>query len=439
MSFDTALSGIQAATSNLDVVGNNIANSATVGFKGSRAEFQDIYTNGSNGNGSNSIGGGVRLSRVHQSFGTGNITSTNNTLDLAINGTGFFILSEQGAKVYSRAGQFKLDNDNYIVNAAHQRLRGVLADDRGNITGASGDLVIKKADINPKPSSLVGAGVNLYASGTAPTSDWVGGATPASDSYTNQTSLTVYDSLGNSHVMSMYFIRSDSTALAGAPNAGSPAGTENQWYVAFQIDNQDVPPVGAPPLHNTDNLFVANFNTDGSFAGVQDTAGAPLAGDLIPLTHNLNNGSSLLNLNIDLSNSTQFGSPFAMQSIHDDGYTTGSLAGLEIDGSGIVYGRYSNGQSLAMGQIQLANFADPESLQNLGNTSWAETISSGQPLVSGAGTGGLGLINSGSLEESNVDLTSELVNLISAQRNFQANAQTIRTGDAITQTIINIR
>ncbi|MGL6028443.1 MAG: flagellar hook-basal body complex protein, partial [Legionella sp.] len=233
------------------------------------------------------------------------------------------------------------------------------------------------------------------------------------------------------------FVHADGSAATGAPNASSPVGTENQWYVAFQIDNQNVPAnVGT---NNTDNLFRANFNADGSFAGVADVTNTPLVNNLIPLTMNLNNGSNPLNLNIDFSDSTQFGSPFSVQSAQNDGYTTGSLAGLDIDESGVILGRYTNGQSLAMGQIQLANFADPESLKNLGNTAWSETIGSGQPLVSAAGTGGLGLINSGVVEESNVELTNELVKLIGAQRNFQANAQTIRTGDAITQTIINIR
>lgn len=437
MVFNAALSGIQASSKDLEVIGNNIANSATVGFKGARAEFADIYTYNSYGTGSVSIGSGVRLSRVHQSFATGNLNPTNNTLDLAVNGSGFFILSDQGAKVYTRAGQFKLDSQNYIVNGSGQKLTGLLADDSGHITGASGDLKINTANINPKASGLVNAGLNLFANATPPIADWSGGATPSSDTYDNVSSSTIYDSLGNSHVLSMYFIRANSAAVAGDPNAASPVGTENQWYVAFQIDNQNVPANAG--VHNTDNLFRANFNGDGSFAGVQDTAGAALANNLVPLSLTLNNGALPLNVNIDLSDSTQFGSPFAVLSSQNDGYTTGSLAGLDIDTTGIILGRYTNGRSLAMGQIQLANFADPESLQNLGNTTWSETISSGQPLMSTAGSGGLGLINSGRLEESNVDLTSELINLIGAQRNFQANAQTIRTADAITQTIINIR
>lgn len=437
MSFNTALSGIQSASKDLDVIGNNIANSATIGFKGSRAEFSDIYSYGAYGSGSNAIGSGVNLSRVHQSFATGNIINTNNTLDLAISGSGFFILSDQGAKIYSRAGQFKIDSQHYIENANHQRLNGLLADSTGKMTGATGELQISTADILPQPTTLVTTGVNLNTNSQAPSSDWVGGATPSVDSYNNASSSTVYDSLGNSHVLTMYFIHADSNAAAGAPNASTPPGTQNQWYVAFQIDNQNVPPnVGTG---NTNNLFTAKFNTDGSFAGVFDTTNTGLANNLIPLSMNLTNGANPLSMNVDLSNSTQFGSPFAVQSAATNGYTTGSLSGLGIDDSGRILGRYSNGQSLLMGQIQLANFSDPESLENLGNTSWSETFASGQPIISAAGTGGLGFVNSGSLEESNVDLTSELVKLISSQRNFQANAQTIRTGDAVTQTIINIR
>lgn len=437
MSFNTGLSGINAASKALDVTGNNIANSATVGFKGSRAEFGDIYNYNMYSIGRTAVGSGVNLMRVSQSFATGDIYGTNNALDLAINGSGFFIMNDQGSKVYTRAGQFTSDKDSFIVNSANQRLTGLLADNNGNITGVSGDLRINRANINPKASTVVEAGLNLSSASTPTAVDWTGGPTPVSDTYNNTISATIYDSLGNSHVLSMYFIKADANAPAGSPNAASPAGTQAQYYVAFQIDNQNVPAiVGA---QNADNLFRANFNPDGSFAGVQDTTNTGLPNNLIPLSMNLNNGSNPLSLNVDLSSSTQFGSPFNAQSISNDGYTTGSLAGLDIDESGIIFGRYTNGQAKAMGQIQLANFADPQSLQNIGNTTWAETSASGQPLVSGAGTGGLGFINSGNLEQSNVNITNELVDLITEQRNFQANAQTIRTNDAVTQTIINIR
>lgn len=437
MGFNAALSGIQASSKHLDVIGNNIANSATVGFKGSRAEFSDIYTYGNYNSGTVNVGGGVRLSRVHQTFSTGQISPTTNTLDLAIQGSGFFVLDSQGAKVYSRAGQFTLDNQNYIVNSANQRLTGLLADKSGNITSVNGDLQIQTANISPHATSSVTTGVNLYSKSTPPTVDWAGGASPATNSFNNVNSSTIYDSLGNSHVLSIYFIAADPNAAAGAPNAATPPGTQNQWYIAVQIDNQDVPALNPPPATNTNNLFTANFNTDGSFSGIKDTNGNPVASNLIPISSNLNNGSSPLSFNIDLTNSTQFGSPYAIQSINNDGYTTGSLAGLDIGKTGLIIGSYTNGQTLVMGQIQLANFADPESLQNLGNTAWAETVGSGQPLLNVGGSGGLGLILSANLEESNVDITSELVNLISAQRDFQANAQTIRTNDAVMQTIIN--
>ncbi|CEG56608.1 flagellar hook protein FlgE [Legionella fallonii] len=437
MSFNTALSGIQAASSALDVTGNNIANAATVGFKGSRAEFADIYNTNAYGASANAIGGGVSLSRVSQSFANGDLYGTNNTLDLAINGSGFFILDDGGAKAYTRSGQFGLNNQNYIVNANNQKLVGLLADNNGNITNVAGDLQINTANIIPKTTSLVTTGLNLNAGSTPTAVDWTGGATPVSDTYNNTTSSTIYDSLGNSHVLSMYFIKADPNAVAGAPNAASPPGTQDQWYVAFQIDNQNVPANGG--LQNTNNLYRVNFNPDGSFAGVQDTTDTTLANHLIPLTMTLNNGANPLSFNVDLSESTQFGSPFAVQSVNNDGYTTGSLAGLTIGDTGIIFGRYTNGQSMAMGQIQLANFADIAGLQNIGNTSWAQTTASGQALVSTAGSSSLGSIVSGSLEQSNVNITNELVDLITEQRNFQANAQTIRTGDAVTQTIINIR
>lgn len=431
MSFNAALSGIQASSSDLDVIGNNIANSATIGFKSSRTEFADVFPPGS------TVGGGVRLARVHQSFAPGNINQTGNSLDLAIQGSGFFILSNRGEHVYTRAGQFTIDNQNFIVNSANQRLTGLLADKSGNITANAGDLRINTANINPVATGNVTSGVNLYSGSKKMAADWIGGATPAVDTYNNVNSSTIYDSLGNSHVLSMYFIAADAMAAGGTPNASTPPGTENQWYVAFQIDNQDVPPIVG--TGNTANLFTANFNSDGSFAGVNDTSGTPLPTNLIPLSLNLQNGSTPLSFNVDLSNSTQFGSPYSIQSIYQNGFTTGSLSGLEIDSSGVILGSYTNGQTMAMGQIQLANFSDPDSLENLGNTSWAQTVGSGQPLVSNPGSGSLGFVQSGGLESSNVDLTGELVNLIGAQRNFQANAQTIRTGDAIMQTIINIR
>lgn len=439
MIFDTGISGLQAATSNLDVISNNIANSSTIGFKGSRANFGDIYTFGGYGGG-NAIGSGVMLTQVEQSFAMGNMTNTNNTLDLAISGNGFFVLNDQGTTVYSRAGQFGMDNQNFITNSSGQFLTGLLADATGNITGASGKLQISTANLSPLASTTVTAGLNLNSQSSPPTNDWSGGSTPVSDTYNNTTSLTVYDSLGNSHVISMFFIEANSDPAA-VNNASTPPGTVNQWYVAFQIDNQDVPAIASPPpaTTNSNNLFAINFNSDGTFVSAQDNTGTPLTGNLIPLTFTPGTGANPMSLNVDLTSCTQFGSPFSVQSANTNGYTTGNLSGLQIGSDGIISGTYSNGQTLAMGQIQLANFADLQGLQNIGNVSWTQTAASGQALVGTAGTGSFGIVLSGSLEESNVDLTSSLVDLIGAQRDFQANAQTIRAGDAITQTIINMR
>lgn len=433
--FGTGLSGLQAATSDLSVVGNNIANSSTTGFKSSRALFADVYANSFFGS-ANTIGDGVNLAGVQQTFGQGNLSFTNNSLDLAINGSGFFVLSDNGAPVYTRAGAFSIDNQGFLVNSFNQNLTGLLPNANGTLGSVTGNLQLNTANITPLATSTVTIGVNLYANSTPPTVAWAGGATPASDTYNNVTSSTIYDSLGNSHVLSTYFIRADAAAAAGAPNASSPAGTNNQWYVAFQIDNQNVPAnVGTT---NSANLYRVNYNSDGSFTGAADTTNTPLANNAIPLNLALTNGANPLNFTVDLSNSTQFGSPFAVQSSTQNGYTTGQLNSVSIDQDGVLFGRYTNGQSQLMGQLQLANFPNLNGLQPLGNTTWGETSSSGQALVGNPGTASLGLIQSGALEDSNVDLTSELVNLITAQRYFQANAQTIRAGDTITQTIINI-
>lgn len=439
MVFGTALSGIQASTQDLDTIGNNIANSSTYGFKSSRAEFVDVYSAGAFGGGANQAGSGVRLSQIQQSFGQGHLGFTGQPLDLGITGGGFFVLSDNGSRLYSRAGAFHISEDGYIENAQHQRLQGVRADNFGSITNAFGDLQVSKQNILPQATTQVKAGLNFNSKTTPVGFDWVGGAQPSVNSYNNVTSSTIFDSLGNSHDLTMYFIKANADPLAPAnsPNASSPPGTDNQWYLAFQIDKQNVPAnVG---VNNTDNLFRINFGADGTFTNVSDVTNTAISSGLLTINQALSNGANPLNFTLDLTTCSQFGSPFAVQTSSQDGYTTGQLDGINIGDNGIVFGRYTNGQSKAMGQIELADFASTSGLQPLGNSVWAETSSSGQAVISKAGTAGLGLIKSSVLEDSNVDLTGELVKLISAQRNFQANAQTIKTADAITQTIINIR
>jgi len=247
--------------------------------------------------------------------------------------------------------------------------------------------------------------VNLYSNETPPAVAWVGGSSPPSNTYTSVTSTTLFDSLGNEHVMSLYFIKD---------------ATNNEWDVRIQVDNADVALTASQLL----------FNTNGTY---KQTTPSPITASFNPTA------ADPMTITLDLSQSTQFGSPFAVESLLQDGFSTGRLDSVDVDNSGVILGIYTNGESRAMGQVQLANFNNTNGLQPIGNSSWAETFGSGPPLVSTPGTASLGVLQSSSQEESNVDLTSELVSLITAQRNFQANAQTIRTADTVIQTIINLR
>ncbi len=422
MTFNSALSGIQAATSELNVIGNNVANSSTTGFKSSSVLFSDVYASSALGTSSNAIGSGVRLSSVKQSFSQGNISFTNNNLDLSVSGQGFYRLNDSGSVVFSRAGSFGIDREGFIVNSSDQRLTGLLADNAGNITGAQGDLRVDAANIEPTSTSSVGVGFNVSSTTTPPAVAWVGSPNfgdppPSPDTYNNVTSNTVYDSLGNSHIMSMYFIKTP---------------TANQWDVRAQVDGVDVDaaPAAAP--------FTQVYNSDGSF-NAASSEGISVNWAPLDASGNPNGATTPQSIAVTLSDSTQFGAPFSVQSMLQDGFTTGRLDSVDVGTNGLIFGRYTNGQSRPMGQLVLANFTNVNGLQALGDTSWGETFTSGPPLVGSPGSASLGVIQSGALEDSNVDLTNELVKMITTQRNFQANAQTIRTADQVTQTIINIR
>ena len=398
MSFNTALSGIQAASADLGIIGNNIANAATTGFKSSRAEFADVYT---------SIGQGVRLQTAAQQFSQGNIAFTENPLDLAISGKGFFQLDNSGSTVYSRSGNFKLDANGSVVNNEGYSLLARQAASDGTITGAVAPLQLSNAYISANPTAALSSGINFDARETETDSSWslIAGV-PDTIGYNSSTTTTIYDSLGNDHTIALYFSKLD------------PVANPNQWNVRTLIDGvlEDTTPV--------------TFNTDGSYNTPAN----------IPITFNPGGGAAAGQAFVmDLSASTQYGSDFAVTSLNQDGYTAGQLLGVDVDKTGIVFARYSNGQSQTVAQVVLANFANKQGLKPIGDTAWVETFSSGSPVVSEPGTAGLGLLQSSALEESNVDLTAELVNMIVAQRNFQANAQTIQAEDTVTQSIINLR
>lgn len=408
MSFYTALSGIRAASGDLGIIGNNIANANTTGFKGSRAEFADVYAASLLGAPGTAIGQGVRIQGATQQFGQGNIAFTGNALDLAINGRGFFQLSDSsGASVYTRAGNFQLDRDGYVVSSDGLFLMARGADSNGAITGGIGPMQLDASYAQPSPTTVINANVNFDARVAETDSAWalVGGV-PDPAGYNSTTSTSVYDSLGNPHTITLYYSKQD------------PVANPNTWTVRTMID-------GA--LQDTSTVI---FNDDGSYNSPPT----------ISLSWDPGGGAAPAQaITLDLSNSTQYGSDFAVNSLSQDGFTTGQILGVDIDEEGMIFARYTNGQSQTIGQVVLANFANEQGLQPLGDTSWAETFASGAPVVSEPGTAGLGLVQSGALEESNVDLTEQLVKMIVAQRNFQANAQTIQTEDTVTQTIINLR
>jgi flagellar hook protein FlgE len=404
MSMRIALSGMNAATADLNVTSNNIANSNTTGFKESRAEFGDVFAASAYGLSKNAIGAGVRLQAVAQQFGQGNINFTGKNLDLAINGQGFFTLSDNGSLVYSRAGNFGADKDGYVVNPSGQRLQVYLPNGTGFDTGRMSDLQLSTGDSAPQATSNVTVQSNLPANATAPAVSPFDPTDP--NTYNRTTSLTVYDSLGAAHSQSLYFVKT---------------GTANQWQVYNYVDGTAVG--GAQTLQ---------YSPTGALT-------SPSPGQIALPGYTPTTGAAAMNITLDFGNSTQFGDTFGLSSLTQDGYTTGRLTGIEVGADGVVQARYTNGVSTPLGEVAMTNFANPQGLQPQGNNAWAETSESGQPRRGQAGTAEFGAVQGGALESSNVDLTAQLVNMITAQRNFQANAQMIQTDDQITQTVINIR
>jgi flagellar hook protein FlgE len=632
MGFNTGLSGLRAASVDLDVTGNNIANASTVGFKGSKAQFGDLYASGFLSAGNTNIGDGVRVQDVKQSFSQGNISFTDNGLDMAINGDGFFTLSNGGEVQYSRAGQFGLDKEGFITNNQNMRLQGFTADEDGNLSGIRGDLQVESGNLPPRRTTELQSDLNLdsretvlerrvadmgdfsvappatgfpqetfeitYDDGSTVTTtlnpgnvadysaadvvdvlngpdglsasattqyegiseadvnaaitagnfsfdlavgnvnvpvDTVGltdaqslvtainaaqaptvsaslvggnlrlvdnrgnnltagfssngptqapettvgtvrpqadreitdivsttGGTNLADSWTSRsinitnqfnpndqrtynhaTTTTIFDSLGNSHEISQFYVKQ--------PGPGNGVGV-SEWSIYLQIDGEFV--------GGTDtNPYQARFDQDGNLQSINgDPSGQILIDDWVPksadgtpngadgppapgnpITTPIPEPPTTSAFVLNLSETTQYGSEFGVTDQQQNGYTTGRLSGLDVSNEGVLFARYTNGQSQSLGQVSLASFSNTNGLAPVGDTAWVETFESGQPIIGAPDTGTLGAIKASSVEESNVDLSAELVNLIIAQRNYQANAKTIETSDAVTQTIINLR
>ena len=510
MSFQQGLSGLNTSSKALDVIGNNVANANTVGFKSAETHFADIYANSLSGGGASQVGIGSSVSGIQQQFSQGNVTTTNNPLDISINGGGFFRMDQNGSVTYTRNGQFHLDNAGYIVNDQQLRLMGYPADPTGLISASSPvDLQLSASQIQPRATSdtlagnitgdlnldsrqgvpaaagptaaaqraasIVAAAANAEAArvnaplptaasvnaaalaavagatttgaalaggsssassaaaaaaaavaaasngasaalaaaaGTAAVAPYTAAAaTAATFNYANpltynySTALSVYDTLGVAHSVTLFFSRT----------AAGP------WDVHATMDGASPQSLGMMTFDTSGNLTTAMPVTMPSWS-LTTGAATPWSPGAI-----------------DFAGTTQYGSASSVNRLTQGGYTTGSLTGLNVGSDGIVQGRYSNGQTRNLGQVVLATFANPNGLKSLGNNQWSLSPDSGPELVSAPGTGGRGVLQSASVEESNVDLTGELVKMITQQRNYQANAQTIKTQDQIMQTLVNLR
>lgn len=412
MSFQTGLSGLNSTSRSLDVIGNNIANANTVGNKSSRAEFAALIS--SNMGSGGSPGTGVSVSTLSQNFAQGNVIVTGNDLDIAVNGAGFFqVTNTDGTTGYTRDGQFKLDKLGSIVTDTGAKVMGFPTDIKGNSTSTTIQALTLPtgAPIAAKQTTSIAVELNLDARAQLTAGNST--ATPpiaAIPRSTFATSINIFDSQGVAIPVNLYFEHLPSTITPDVDN----------W------DVYDVATGGAA-------LLTMTFDASGNLV-------SPAAGTTTTLTIATPSTTTPdISAELDLSKVTQFGNSFAVTNLTQDGYISGVIVGVKVGTDGNISARYSNGQTQVAGKISLAEFRNPQGLSPAGGNTWVETFESGAPLTGAPGTGKFGALASGSLEESNVDLTSELVNMMTAQRAYQANAQTIKTQDQIMTTLVNLR
>ena len=395
MSFSIGLSGLRAVNQELSVISNNVANASTAGFKSSRAEFAAIYGGGQ--------AGGVEMNNVSQNFDrNGDVMRTGRGLDLAISGSGFFVLKDgSGQTSYTRAGMFQRDPNNYLTTANGNRLQGYTTNDAGELqSGVIGDIQVKAGSLPAKASDKLEFVANLKADASVIDPALHPFDPAKSDSFSYSQSSKVYDSLGVEHTVTQYFVKT---------------GT-NTWQVNYAFNGTTT---GAP--------VTMEFNSNG-------TLKAPTTSPVLALAPA---GADPISLQVDIARVSQYASDFNATRNQSNGYTAGDLTGIRVDADGGVYATFTNGQSLKQGQVVMANFANPNGLLQTNNTTWQQSFSSGQPVLGAPGTGTMGQLTAGAYESSNVDLTGELVSLMTSQRNYQANAKTISSADKMTQVLFN--
>lgn len=521
MSFQQGLSGLNAAGKSLDVIGNNIANSSTVGFKQSQAQFADIYASSLNGVGGLSAGIGVSVSQIAQQFTQGNIETSQNPLDVAINGAGFFRTEVNGKIQYSRNGQFQADKNGFLINAQLANVTGYKINTSGKLlAGAPEPIQIDPSDMKPNATTTLNTQVNLSSTEKQPTV--VPFNANDKESYNKQIPTDVYDSLGNAHVMSLFYVKtgedlngngtwdvyasSDGVEMTAAKVAAAahtpvnpdtaaarkafqdaataqPYNVEAVQAAAFsyaqiagaavsaaavaanasddqqaaiaatyadtqKVELQDKTPeqidaiIGASVSVPGVKLASLNFNSNGVLDKTAMLAATP--SQALPVKIDLplfptTGAAAPVSMDIDFTGSTQIATATGEKKTIQDGYAGGSLTRFAAGADGVITGQYSNGRTRPLAQIVLANFTNPNGLEPLGNNAWAESAASGGPIVGEPNSGTLGYLRSSAVEASNVDLTVELVNMITAQRAYQANSQTIKTQDSIMQTLVNLR
>lgn len=402
MGLNSSISGINAAQQEMSVISNNIVNAGTIGFKKGEAEFAEIYSSSVNQAGA-AAGQGVELTGIRSDFTQGEFEFTSSNLDLAIDGGGLFVLKEGAETFYSRAGSFRIDGDGFILNSAGQNLQGFQPDGRGAISEIVGDLRLDAALLEQKVTSLVTFKGNLDSRTTAPNLDF---DINNPNSYCCTSSLLVYDSAGSQHELTLFF----------AKNVDDPESFD--VYVA--IDN----------VVQADQGLIS-FNPDGSLR--VDSAAA------FDITGYQPEGAEAMDITIDLVTVTSFGSASNTASIVQDGYEAGELLAFGFDETGTLLAQYSNGETRAQGQVVLASFNNPSGLSPAGSSNYAQTDASGVPSLGEPSSGSRGFIRPSALENSNVDITAELLALIEAQRNFQSNAQAIQSENDASQAILQLR
>ncbi|EHK2773588.1 flagellar hook protein FlgE [Vibrio vulnificus] len=430
-----SLSGLSAAQLDLNTTSNNIANANTYGFKESRAEFGDVYSNSLFTNAKTTPGGGVQANQVAQQFHEGSSIYTNNPMDLRISGTGFFAVAKDrmvpNQNELTRNGAFHLSKDNYMVTANDEYLLGYQVDPlSGDVASYEPQPLNIPAEFGkPKQTSNVTVGVNLPASGAL--KDPLAFDFEDPDTYNRSTSSTIYDSMGQSYKLTTYYLKDQTQP--------------NTWQTYYTVtDSQGEKPLnitGGDATNATGHIgHTVKFNNDGTLASLnngQPIISDPLGAGAVPI--DMNGGDPTQTIAFDLNSSTQFAAPFELTKFDEDGATTGFLTKVDIDENGSVYGTYSNGENVTLGRVALVRVPNEQGLDKKGGTQWNSTNNSGDKIWGESNKGSFGTVSSGALEQSNIDMTQELVDLISAQRNFQANSRALEVHNQLQQNILQIR